>query len=231
MIRVLIVDDDDLMRAGLRMIVDQADDLATVGEAADGAEVPAAVEAHRPDVILMDVRMPEVDGIEATRALLDGPRGPGHDPDGDGDEGPGEGPRVLILTTFELDEYVFAALEAGASGFLLKRTPPEQLLEAVRTVHRGEALLSPSVTRRLIDHVTGSRRRPTSDPRLAALTDREREVLVAMARGWSNTEIAEGLFIADNTVKTHVKRVLTKLGARDRVQAVVLAYDAGLMDD
>ncbi len=215
MIRVAIADDDDLMRAGLRMIVEQAEGLTVVAEAADGAEAVRVVREFTPDVILMDVRMPGTDGIEATRMLA----------------AEGLTTRVLILTTFELDDYVFAALRAGASGFLLKRTPPEQLLDGLRTIHEGESLLSPSVTRRLIEHVAGRPAAIESDRRFDELTGREREVLVAMARGWSNSEISDRLFIAENTVKTHVKRILVKLRARDRVQAVVMAHEGGLMHD
>jgi DNA-binding NarL/FixJ family response regulator len=210
LIGILPVDDDQLMRAGLRLIVQQAADLTVVGEAADGREAVAAARRDRPHVVVMDVRMPVMDGIEATRQITAAP-----DP-----------PKVLILTTFELDEYVFNALQAGASGFLLK---PEQLLEGIRTVAAGDGLLSPSVTRRLIERFS-SRPAQTANPRFADMTDREREVLVAIARGLSNEELAETLFISENTVKTHVKRVLTKLGARDRVQAVVMAYEGGLMD-
>ena len=213
MIEMLLVDDDQLMRAGLRLIVQQTADLTITGEAADGRQAVAAARRDRPDVVVMDVRMPVMDGIEATRQITAGP-----DP-----------PKVLILTTFELDEYVFSALQAGASGFLLKRSPPEQLIEGIRTVAAGDALLSPSVTRRLIEQFS-SRPAPTQNAGLADMTDREREVLVAIARGLSNDELAASLFISANTVKTHVKRVLTKLGARDRVQAVVMAYESGLMD-
>ncbi len=213
MIRVLLADDDQLMRAGLRLIIEQTTDLAVCGEAGDGRQAVAAARRDRPDVVVMDVRMPVLDGIEATRQIT-----AGADP-----------PRVLILTTFELDEYVFSALQAGASGFLLKRSPPEQLIEGVRTVAAGDALLSPSVTRRLIEQFS-SRPARTENPRFAEMTEREREVLVAIARGLSNEELAETLFISANTVKTHVKRVLSKLGARDRVQAVVMAYEGGLMD-
>ncbi len=214
-LRVVLIDDDALMRAGLRMIIDQSDDMIVVGEADDGAHAVAVVREHRPDVVLMDVRMPEVNGIDATRALLD--------------DQPNT--RVVVLTTFELEEYVFGALRAGASGFLLKRTEPEQLLDGIRSVAEGDALLSPSVTRRLIEEFTGAgtpQREP--DPRLTDLTDRESEVLVEMARGRSNEEIADVLYIAENTVKTHVKRVMSKLGSRDRVQAVVTAFEGGLMD-
>jgi DNA-binding NarL/FixJ family response regulator len=212
-ISVLLVDDDQLMRAGLRLIIEQTPDLRIRGEAADGRQAVEAARRERPDVVVMDVRMPVMDGIEATRQITGGPHPP----------------KVLILTTFELDEYVFSALQAGASGFLLKRSPPEQLVEAIRTVAAGEALLSPSVTRRLIEAFS-SRPSRRDNPRFADMTDREREVLVAIARGLSNEELAEELFISENTVKTHVKRVLAKLGARDRVQAVVMAYEGGLMD-
>jgi DNA-binding NarL/FixJ family response regulator len=212
MIRVVLVDDDALIREGLRMIIDQAGDLEVVATAGNGEEALSIAAEHRPDVILMDVRMPVLDGIEATGRITNA-------------EG---APRVIMLTTFELDEYVFEALRAGASGFLLKRTEPEQLVEAIRVVAGGEALLSPSVTRRLIEEFT---RRPQtgSGERLTMLTDREREVLVLIARGLSNQELAEQLFIADNTVKTHVKRIFTKLGARDRAQAIVIAYESGLV--
>jgi DNA-binding NarL/FixJ family response regulator len=213
MIEVLLVDDDLLMRAGLRLIVQQTSDLTISGEAADGQQAVAAARRDRPDVVVMDVRMPVMDGIEATRQIT-----AGTDP-----------PKVLVLTTFELDEYVFNALQAGASGFLLKRSPPEQLIDGIRTVAAGDALLSPSVTRRLIEAFS-SRPSRRENPRFADMTDREREVLVAIASGLSNEELAETLFISANTVKTHVKRVLTKLGARDRVQAVVMAYEGGLMD-
>jgi DNA-binding NarL/FixJ family response regulator len=212
-IEVLLVDDDLLMRAGLRLIVQQTADLTISGEAADGQQAVAAARRDRPDVVVMDVRMPVMDGIEATRQIT-----AGTDP-----------PKVLVLTTFELDEYVFNALQAGASGFLLKRSPPEQLIDGIRTVAAGDALLSPSVTRRLIEAFS-SRPSRRENPRFADMTDREREVLVAIASGLSNEELAETLFISANTVKTHVKRVLTKLGARDRVQAVVMAYEGGLMD-
>ena len=213
MIEVLLVDDDLLMRTGLRLIIQQTSDLLISGEAADGRQAVAAARRDRPHVVVMDVRMPVMDGIEATRQIT-----AAADP-----------PKVLILTTFELDEYVFDAIRAGASGFLLKRSPPEQLIEGIRTVAAGDALLSPSVTRRLIEQFS-SRPGRRVNPRLADMTDREREVLVSIARGLSNEELAETLFISANTVKTHVKRVLTKLGARDRVQAVVMAYEGGLMD-
>jgi len=212
MIRVVVVDDDALIREGLRMIIDQTGDLEVVATARNGEEALLVAAEHRPDVILMDVRMPVLDGIEATRRITK-------------DE---DAPRVIILTTFELDEYVFEALRAGASGFLLKRTEPEHLVGAIRVVAGGEALLSPSVTRRLIEEFT-RRSQTGSSERLTMLTDREREVLTLIARGLSNQELAEQLFIADNTVKTHVKRIFTKLGARDRAQAIVIAYESGLV--
>jgi DNA-binding NarL/FixJ family response regulator len=212
-IEVLLVDDDQLMRAGLRMIIEQTPDLIVTSEVGNGEEAIAAARRHRPAVVVMDVRMPIMNGIEATKQITTA----------------GDGPRVLILTTFELDEYVFSALQAGASGFILKRSPPEQLIEAIRTVAAGDALLSPSVTRRLIAEFAGRPKRH-ENPRFADLTEREREVLMELARGLSNQELSETLFISENTVKTHVKRVLTKLEARDRVQAVVMAYEGGLMD-
>ena len=211
---MLIADDDQLMRAGLRLIIEQADDLIVGAEAENGQQAVAAVHAQRPDVVVMDVRMPVMDGIEAARQITATP----------------QPPTVLILTTFELDEYVFTGLKAGASGFLLKRSPPEQLVEGIRTVAAGESLLSPSVTRRLITEFTAHRRARKENPRFGHLTLREREVLTGMARGLSNDELVTELHISGNTVKTHVKRVLSKLGARDRVQAVVMAYEGGLMD-
>ncbi len=216
MIRVLIVDDQSLVRAGFRMILEAEEDVEVVGEAADGKEAIAAATELRPDVILMDVRMPNVDGLEATRQLLDGRT---------------EGPRVLILTTFDLDEYVYEALRVGASGFLLKDTPPEQLVEAIRVVANGDALLSPVITRRVIEEFV--RRPPDSVrkpvPELEELTPRELEVLGFIARGLSNAEIAKEAFVSETTVKTHVARILLKLGLRDRVQAVVFAYENGVV--
>ena len=212
MIRVALVDDDALIREGLRLIIDRASDLEVVATAGNGAEAVRVATDHSPDVMLMDVRMPVLDGIEATRQITRAE----------------DSPRVIILTTFELDEYVFEALRAGASGFLLKRIEPEQLVAAIRIVAAGEALLSPSVTRRLIDEFT-RRPQPGAGGKLTGLTEREQEVLVLIARGLSNQELAEQLFIADNTVKTHVKRIFTKLGARDRAQAIVMAYESGLM--
>ena len=216
MIRVLIADDQSLVRAGFRMILEAEEDVEVVGEAADGTEALAAAAEHSPDVILMDVRMPNVDGLEATRRLL---------------EGKSEGPRVLILTTFDLDEYVWEALHAGASGFLLKDTPPEQLVDAIRVVAAGDALLAPAITRRVIEEFVSrppaSARRPA--PGLDELTARELEMLRYVARGLSNAEIAEAAFVSETTVKTHVAHILMKLRLRDRVQAVVYAYEHGIV--
>ena len=217
LIRVLLVDDDPLVRAGLRMILSSADDVEIVGEAGDGAEAVGAVRAHRPDVVLMDIRMPAVDGLAATALVTALP-----DP-----------PRVVVLTTFGLDEYVFRALEAGAAGFLLKDTPPRDLIAAVRVVAAGDAMLSPSVTRTLIGRVAGageSGRRAAARARLAPLTDREQEVLVAVGRGLSNAEIGRQLYLSEATVKTHVSRLLLKLGCGNRVQVAILAHDAGLLE-
>ena len=214
MIRVLIADDQDLVRAGLRMILEAADELDVVAEAADGdAAVELAVKCE-PDVVLMDIRMPRCDGIQATRRLAATARPP----------------KVVILTTFDTDDNVYDALAAGASGFLLKTAPPARLIDAVRCVHSGEALLAPSVTQRLIqEHLGRSRPDAALLQQLDALTDREREVLTLIGRGRSNTEIAEDLVVSEATVKTHVNRVLGKLQLRDRVQAVVLAYESGLV--
>jgi DNA-binding NarL/FixJ family response regulator len=218
-IRILLVDDQALVRAGFRMILDAEPEIEVVGEAADGRDAIDQVRALRPDVVLMDIRMPELDGLEAARRILS---------DGVGGD---ETPRVLMLTTFDLDEYVYEALRAGASGFLLKDTPPEQLVSAIHVVAAGEALLSPSVTRRVIsEFVKGTGPKPqTQFPRLKDLTARELEVLVLIARGLSNAEIAKALYVSETTVKTHVARILMKLGLRDRVQAVVLAYEAGVV--
>ena len=217
MIRVLLVDDQALVRAGFRMILDAEPDIDVVGEASDGREAIDQVHLLRPDVVLMDIRMPELDGLEATRRVMAAP----------GDDTP----KVLMLTTFDLDEYVYEALRAGASGFLLKDTPPEQLVSAIEVVAQGEALLSPSITRRVIsEFVKGTGPKPEAQfPRLDDLTARELEVLKSIARGLSNAEIARELFVSETTVKTHVARILMKLGLRDRVQAVVLAYEAGVV--
>ena len=214
-LRVVIADDQSLVRAGFRMILDAQPDMTVVGESRNGEEAIAAWRRLRPDVILMDVRMPELDGLEATRRIM---------------EGGGDSCRVLILTTFDLDAYVYAALRAGAAGFLLKDVTPEQLIAAVRLVAAGDALLAPSITRRLVERFA----RPVASPSLShqaisTLTNRELEVLKLMARGLSNAEIADALILSEATVKTHVARILPKLGLRDRVQAVVLAYESGLV--
>jgi DNA-binding NarL/FixJ family response regulator len=216
MVKVLIADDQALVRTGFRMILDAEDDVEVTGEAADGLEAIAAAQSERPDVILMDVRMPNMNGIEATRRLVD-----------KDDVDP---IRVLILTTFDLDEYVYDALRAGASGFLLKDAPPEDLVQAVRVVARGEGLIAPSITKRLIEEIAQRPPQHTAPPEaLRSLTQRELEVLQLVARGLSNQEIAKELFVSETTVKTHVGRVLMKLGVRDRVQAVVLAYESGIV--
>ena len=220
-IRVLLVDDHALVRAGFRMVLDSEPDIEVVGEAADGQQAIDSAARLAPDVVLMDVRMPSMDGIAATRAIAAA---------GGGDGGASPAPKVLILTTFDLDEYVFDALAAGASGFLLKDVPPEQLTAGIRAVAGGDALLAPAVTRRLIDEfVQAGRRRMTSSPaELDELTPRELEVLRLVAQGLSNAEIAAALVVEETTIKTHVSRLLAKLGLRDRVQAVVLAYESGL---
>ena len=212
-IKVMLVDDDALVRAGLRMILSSAEDLEVVGETDDGARVLAAVREHRPDVVLMDIRMAEMDGITATAALrrLD-PR-----------------PQVIVLTTFQADEQVMSALRAGASGFLVKDTPPAEIINAVRVVATGDAIISPSVTRTLLSHfgnVQASERRRAAAQRLAALTDREREVAAAVASGASNAEVATSLFMSEATVKAHVSRVFTKLGVTNRVQIAIVVHDA-----
>jgi DNA-binding NarL/FixJ family response regulator len=212
--RVLIVDDQALVRGGFRVLVDSADDLRVVGEAGNGAEAVELASREAPDVVLMDIRMPEMDGLEATRRITTDPRL--------------ADTRVLILTTFDLDEYVYGALRAGASGFLLKDTPPEDLLAGIRVIAAGDALLAPSVTRQLIAEFAA---RPDTDraapAELELLTERELEVLTLIARGLSNAEIAEELYVSMATAKTHVSRIMSKLNARDRAQLVVLAYEAG----
>ena len=214
--RVLVVDDQALLRTAFSSLIDAEDDLEVVGQAADGREAVEIAARLRPDVVVMDVRMPVMDGIEATRQVTAG-------------QGAGE-PRVLILTTFDLDEYVFEALRAGASGFALKSRPLEELLTAIRTVAAGEALLAPSVTRRLIAHFAHrAPAPPRAAPSLAELTEREREVLALVARGLSNAELATTLHVSLPTAKTHVSRILTKLGARDRTQLVILAYESGIV--
>jgi DNA-binding NarL/FixJ family response regulator len=216
MIRVLLVDDQEMVRVGFRMILEAEDDLAVVGEARDGLEAVELTPRARPDVILMDVRMPRLDGIEACERICR--------------QQQTDGVRVLMLTTFDLDDHVHDALRAGASGFLLKDAPADQLVDAIRVVARGDALLDPAVTRALIEEIARRpARRPEEYPGIDALTDREREVLTLMARGSSNAEIAAELILGEATVKTHVGRSLAKLGARDRVQAVVAAYESGLV--
>ncbi len=218
-IRVALVDDQQLVRAGFRMVIDSQPDLEVVLEAGDGEEAVRRLSIVAADVVLMDVRMPRMDGLAAT-AQITSQAGPGGGP----------APRVVVLTTFDLDEYVLRAIRAGASGFLLKDAPPEDLLNAIRTVSAGDAVIAPSSTRRLLEHlVTALPAETLAHPGLAELTDREREVLVLMARGRSNQEIASDLVVAEATVKTHVGRVLSKLGARDRVQAVVVAYESALV--
>jgi DNA-binding NarL/FixJ family response regulator len=226
-IRVVLADDQSLLRKGFRMILEAEDGLEIVGEAPDGADALRLVELYRPDVVLMDVRMPVLDGIEATRAITASPAG--------------DGTRVLILTTFDLDEYAFSALRAGASGFLLKDVPPAELVAAIRTVARGDAVVSPRITRRLLEeyaHTLPDLAAGTAgdagdageeNTALASLTEREHEVLLAVADGLSNAEIAERLYVSEATVKSHVGRLLAKLGLRDRVQAVVFAFQSGLV--
>ncbi|MFK0116769.1 response regulator [Streptomyces sp. NPDC090994] len=218
MTTVLIADDQPLQRFGFRMLLESQDDMAVLGEAADGTEAVRMTTELHPDVVLMDVRMPGLDGIEATRHITT----------------TGDRTRVLILTTFDLDEYAYSGLRAGASGFLVKDAQPEELLSGIRAVASGDAVVAPSLTRRLLDtyvhHLPAPRAATTaSDPRLAPLTDREREILTVIGQGWTNTEIAARLHLAESTVKTHVGRILAKTGSRDRVQAVILAYDTGLV--
>lgn len=216
MTTVLVVDDQQLQRYGFRMLLDSMPETEVVGEAASGSEAVRRTAELRPDVVLMDVRMPGMDGIEATRRIVE----------------TGRRSRVLVLTTFDVDEYVHAALRAGASGFLLKDARPEELLAGIRAVAEGDAVIAPALTRRILDeyarHMSVSRGDAGEDPRLASLTEREREILVAIGKGWTNGEIAARFVVAESTVKTHVGRVLAKIGARDRVQAVIFAYDQGL---
>jgi DNA-binding NarL/FixJ family response regulator len=214
-IRVLVADDQTLVRAGFRMMIDAEPDIQVVAEAGDGGEAVRLSRQFAPDVVLMDIRMPEMDGIEATRLLA----APGH----------AARPRTVILTTYDLDEYVFDALAAGASGFLLKDVPPEDLIRAIRITAAGESLLAPSVTRRLIEHFVRARPAAEAASALARITARETDVLRLVARGMSNAEIAGILFLGESTVKTHVGHILEKLGLRDRLQAVILAYEAGLV--
>ncbi|MER7559720.1 response regulator transcription factor [Nocardioides sp. NPDC126508] len=218
-IRVYLVDDQELVRAGFRMLIDSQPDLSVVGEAGDGQEAVAAITENgtEADVVLMDVRMPRMDGVEATGLIA----------------GRQDAPRVIVLTTFDLDEYAFAAIRAGAAAFLLKDARPEDLLTAIRTVHAGDSVVAPSTTRRLLEHFAAAAPVTTApaatQQRLAMLTEREREVLTLVGRGLSNTEIAETFVVAEATVKTHVGRLLAKTGSRDRVQLVVLAYETGLV--
>ena len=217
-IRVLLVDDQSLLRLGFRMVLEAQPDIEVIGEAGDGAQAVAMTRSLHPDVVLMDVRMPVLDGIQATRQIV----------------AAGSVARILVLTTFNLDEYVFAALRAGASGFLLKDVPPADLLTGIRAVAVGDAVVAPNVTRRLLDAFASHLPDPSTgqsptDQRLQQLTDREREVLVQVARGHSNAEIAQLLTVSEATVKTHVGRILTKLDLRDRVQVVVFAYEAGII--
>jgi DNA-binding NarL/FixJ family response regulator len=215
-IRVLLADDQGLIRAGFRALVDSAEDIEVVGEAEDGAQAVALARQHRADIVLMDIRMPGVDGLEATRRI--------------GADESLAGVKVLILTTFESDEYVYEALQAGASGFLVKDTEPAELLHAIRVVARGDALLSPGVTRRLIADIAARRpARTSAHPALSELTDREREMMALVATGLSNDEIAAQLYLSPLTVKTHVSRAMLKLHARDRAQLVVIAYQSGLV--
>ncbi|MBD8080213.1 response regulator [Cellulosimicrobium arenosum] len=226
-VRVALVDDQQLVRAGFRMVIDSQPDLEVTLEAGDGLQALRLLADHPVDVVLMDVRMPNLDGLQTTARITAAA-------DAAGGGGGAPVPRVIVLTTFDLDEYVLESIRAGASGFLLKDAPPEEMLAAIRTVHRGDAVIAPSSTRRLLEHLVTVL--PAEDVEdspahtaVAGLTDREREVLVLMARGRSNTEIGGDLFVAEATVKTHVGRILAKLGARDRVQAVVTAYETGLV--
>ncbi|MFF2568241.1 response regulator [Streptomyces sp. NPDC058084] len=225
MTTVLIADDQPMQRFGFRMLLESQDDMTVVDEAANGTEAVRLADRHHPDVVLMDIRMPGLDGIEATRRII----------------ASGARTRILIVTTFDLDEYAYEGLRAGASGFLVKDAQPEELLAGVRAVASGEAVVAPTLTRRLLDtylhhlpaapnaSVAPTPPGPKEDPRLSALTDREREILTVIGHGWTNTEIAGRLHLAESTVKTHVTRILAKTGSRDRVQAVILAYDTGLV--
>ncbi|HSA49438.1 MAG TPA: response regulator transcription factor [Yinghuangia sp.] len=214
-IRVLLADDQHLVRAGFRSILEDEADITIVGEAADGAEAVAGARAHLPDVLLMDIRMPNVDGLEAARRIAA--------------DSALDGVKVVILTTFDLDDYIYGALRAGATGFLVKDTEPEELIRAVRVAARGDALISPQVTRRLIAEFAGRVGQPVPDPRLDELTSREREVMRLVAGGMTNDEIAARLVLSPATAKTHVSRIMTKLGVRDRSQLVVLAYESGMV--
>ncbi|MGW6393779.1 response regulator [Streptomyces sp. NPDC055103] len=220
MTTVLIADDQPMQRFGFRMLLESQDDMTVVGEASNGTEAIRLVDRHHPDVVLMDIRMPGLDGIEATRRIVT----------------TGARTRILIVTTFDLDEYAYEGLRAGASGFLVKDAQPEELLAGIRAVASGDAVVAPSLTRRLLDtyvhHLpqpTEATTPPREDPRLSSLTEREREILTVVGQGWTNTEIAERLHLAESTVKTHIGRILAKTGARDRVQAVILAYDTQLV--
>ncbi|MFG3498144.1 response regulator [Streptomyces sp. NPDC047928] len=215
MIRVVLADDQTLVRAGFGSILSDEPDIEVVGDAADGEQAVALARELRPDVVLMDIRMPGLDGLEATRRIVGDPRL--------------EGVRVVILTTFDVDDYVYGALRAGASGFLVKDTEPMELLHAVRVVARGDALIAPAVTRRLIAEFAGRVKQPDPGPRLNALTDREREVMGLVGAGLSNDEIARRLVLSPATAKTHVSRIMTKLGVRDRAQLVILAYESGMI--
>lgn len=216
-IRIVLVDDQRLVRAGFALVIGSQDDMVVVGQAGDGAEAVDLVARVECDIVLMDVRMPNLDGLEATRALVETPRA-------------GARPKIVMLTTFDLDEYLLDAISAGASGFLLKDAEPERMLEAIRAVHAGDAVIAPSSTRRLLDRLAAMEPRKTANPEVfSELTEREREVLILMARGLANREIAAELFVGEATVKTHVGRILMKIGARDRVSAVVAAYEHGLV--